>query len=77
LKSEQAHPFSPAVLDEREAAHYIGMSTAWLRRCRMTGASRLRAQGPVFVKVPGGRAIRYRIEDLDRWLADNVKKGAI
>ena len=63
---------SPAVLDEKDAATYIGMSAAFLRRARMTGRTRSGSTGPNFVKVPGGRGIRYRIVDLDSWLASNL-----
>jgi len=47
-------------LTEAETAHYIGMSRPWLRLQRMRGT------GPAFIKI--GRAVRYDIRDLDRWL---------
>lgn len=61
---------SSAVVTEPEAAKYIGMSIAWLRQCRMQG------RGPVYMRMGGGavgsdekgRAIRYRLADLDAYL---------
>lgn len=66
---------TPAVLDERDAATYIGMSAGFLRRARMVGRTKSGVTGPNFVKVPGGRAVRYRLADLDAWLAANVHGG--
>jgi hypothetical protein len=65
-------PLTPAVLDERDAATYVGMSCAFLRRARMTGRTRSGSTGPDYVRIPGGRGIRYRVADLDAWLAANV-----
>ena len=62
---------TPAVLNEEETAVYIGMSQGFLRRCRMNGRTRTGAKGPAYVRVPGSRTIRYRIEDLDAWLLEN------
>jgi len=47
-------------LTEADAAHYIGMSRAYLRAGRQHG------RGPAYVRL--GRAIRYRPSDLDRFL---------
>jgi hypothetical protein len=63
--------FPPAVLDEKEAAYYIGMSCGFLRRCRMNGVSKSGTKGPAYVRVPGGRTIRYLLQDLDAWLLAN------
>ena len=62
---------TPAVLNEKETAHYIGMSCGFLRRCRMDGRTKSGAKGPIYVRVPGSRTIRYRIDDLDAWLLEN------
>lgn len=43
-----------------EAAAYVGLSKPTLERFRITG------EGPDFVKLGG--AVRYRKDDLDRWL---------
>ena len=57
------------VLDEKGAAKYIGMSVSFLRQSRMKVKPQGLAEGPPYIKV--GRAIRYRIKDLDDWLMDN------
>jgi hypothetical protein len=62
---------SPAVLNEKETAHYVGMSCGFLRRCRMNGRTKSGAKGPIYVRVPGSRTIRYRIEDLDARKLEN------
>lgn len=62
---------SPAVLNEEETAIYIGMYREFLPRCRMNGRTKSGANGPAYVRVPGSRTIRYRIEDLDAWLLEN------
>ena len=49
------------VLRTREAAAYLGLAASTLEK------RRLREEGPRFVRL-GGRAIGYRIEDLDAWL---------
>ena len=46
-------------ITEQDAAPYIGLSRTWLRAARRTG------RGPAFVRY--GRAVRYRIEDLDAY----------
>ena len=55
----QAQPRT-AVMNEYEAAEYIGCSVSWLRNNRRSPAT------PPFVKV--GKSVRYRIESLDTWL---------
>jgi len=49
------------VFDEHHAAPYIGFSAAALRAWRRQG------RGPAYIQV--GRSIRYRLNDLDSWLA--------
>lgn len=48
------------LLHERDAAHYLGMSVAWLRRKRWEG------DGPAYVRH--GRAVRYEPTALRRWV---------
>jgi hypothetical protein len=48
-------------VDEQDGAAYVDFSAAALRKWRREG------KGPAFVRV--GRSIRYRIQDLDTWLA--------
>ena len=54
------------MLLEAEAARYIGMSRAFLRLSRCEGAYGNRTPGPPYYKI--GRAVRYKLEDLDAWL---------
>jgi hypothetical protein len=53
-------------LTERDAAQYVSYSRAYLRLLR------LKARGPHYMRV--GRSIRYRLQDLDRWLDAHVVK---
>lgn len=46
--------------DTRTAAAHIGLSKSLLEKARMTGT------GPTYFKI--GHAVRYRIEDLDKWM---------
>jgi excisionase family DNA binding protein len=48
-------------LTEADAAPYLGCSHAYLRQARARG------EGPAYVQL--GRAIRYRVTDLDAWIA--------
>jgi hypothetical protein len=54
----------PAVLREADAARYIGLSRAYLKKSRIFG------RGPAFIRVQ--RTIAYRISDLDAWLESNI-----
>lgn len=63
-----------ATLKEPEAARYIGMSVPFLRISRMDGERAKRTAGPPFIKI--GKAVRYRIEDLDAWLLSNRRGSA-
>ena len=51
------------ILNTREAAEYLGLSQTCLEHWRT-----LRT-GPPFVRV-SARCIRYRLEDLEAWLAE-------
>jgi hypothetical protein len=55
---------TPAVLRERDAAAYIGMSQAYLRKARLFG------RGPAFVRVK--RTVRYPVRELDRFLDSHL-----
>jgi hypothetical protein len=59
-------PKTPATqtLDCADAAKYIGLSVWWLKMARR------HKRGPAFLRI--GRTIRYRVTDLDRWLAAHV-----
>jgi predicted DNA-binding transcriptional regulator AlpA len=68
-KSEPTIPESTPVrrtaLTEIEAAQYIGMSAAWLKKSR-TKRFREVIDAPPFIRA-GAKRIVYRIEDLDAW----------
>lgn len=53
-------------LSEIEAAEYLGMSSAWLKKSR-TRRWCSSMDAPCFVKA-GGRRVVYRRRDLDDWL---------
>ncbi|MGL4637188.1 MAG: helix-turn-helix transcriptional regulator [Beijerinckiaceae bacterium] len=62
-----ASPAGSGLLHSRDAAKYLGVSEAWLARERWKGT------GVAYVRVggPRGRAVRYRREDIDSWVAIN------
>lgn len=51
-------------VDTEAAARHIGLAVSTLEKMRVTG------DGPPFVKL--GRAVRYRISDLEAYLAERV-----
>lgn len=51
------------VLNEKQAAEYIGMSVSYLQHDRCYGNKN---PGPPYLKL--GRSIRYRLSDLNDWL---------
>ena len=55
------------LLNEMDTAMYIGMSRAWLRLARM------RKMGPAYIRI--GRAIRYAVPDLDKFLETHRIRG--
>ena len=56
------------LLTTHEAATYLRLARPTLERFRLTGG------GPAFCKM-GGKAVRYRQEDLDNWLESCVRKS--
>lgn len=52
---------TPHVFDEKEAASYLGLSVKTLQ------ARRAAHKAPAFLKI--GRSVRYRVMDLDAFLA--------
>ncbi len=50
----------PRLLNTAQAAEYLGLAKQTLHQKRVSGG------GPRFCKI--GRAVRYRIEDLDIWV---------
>ncbi|WP_226597965.1 helix-turn-helix transcriptional regulator [Marinobacter nauticus] len=54
------------LLTTKDAAEYLGVSKAFLERDRWAGA---RVQ---FIKV-GGRAVRYRLSDLEQYIERQIR----
>ena len=52
-------------MDTPTAARHTGLSESFLNKLRM------RDNGPPFIKI-GRRAVRYRRDDLDRWMASQL-----
>lgn len=55
------------LVTEEQAAERIGLSVSFLRSDRCRGHVGNRTAGPPWYQL--GRAIRYRVADLDDWLA--------
>lgn len=55
------------LIHEREAAQFLGMSIAWMQRSRWHG------DGPPYIKIK--HAVRYRMSDLETWVAGRVQKS--
>ncbi|MBS1856110.1 MAG: helix-turn-helix domain-containing protein [Acidobacteria bacterium] len=54
-------------VDERQVAAQLNVKPATLRKWRFLG------RGPKFLRV--GRAVRYRITDIEAWLATRQRGG--
>jgi len=54
------------IFNEKEAANYIGVSVSYLQHDRCDGFVDGRTPGPDYLKI--GKRVRYRKDDLDRWL---------
>ena len=68
LDTPKKHPRGPIrstahSLSEADAARYLGVSRAFLRQ----GRARTKGSGPPYCRF--GRAVRYRVMDLDAWIA--------
>lgn len=59
---------APAALTEKEAATYLSVSPQFLRLSRHYGNRPNHAEGPPYIRIGGGRSIRYLRADLDAWL---------
>lgn len=53
------------LITAREAAEMIGIASPTLAHARCTGLG----DYPPFVRI-GGRAIRYRVSDIQRWIEE-------
>lgn len=51
-------------LDTVAASRHVGVSKSTLEKARVYGG------GPVYLKL--GRLVRYRISDLDAWMAERI-----
>lgn len=60
----------PQLLTETEAAEYLDLKVSTLRVWRCVGRYDL-----PFVKI--GRLVRYRAEDLDKWIASRVQSAEV
>lgn len=56
------------IFDTQAAAKHCGLSKPTLERYRLTG------DGPAFLKI-GRKSVRYRLEDLNDWLASRLRKS--
>ena len=61
-----------AALTETEAARYIGMSAAWLKKSR-TQRFRNVIDAPPFVRA-GSKRVVYRQDDLDAWQERHLER---
>lgn len=59
-----------AVLDTREAAHHVGLTAGTLAKARRRGG------GPAWIVLLKG-TIRYRVSDLDAWLAADRRQSQV
>lgn len=57
-------PAEPLFVDTAEAARRLGLSLSTLEKYRFYRIS----DAPPFVRI--GRAVRYRVSDLEAWAAD-------
>lgn len=55
------------LLDTKAAAVRVGLSPVTMERMRLTG------EGPAYAKL--GKAVRYRIADIDAWVADRLVRS--
>ncbi|SEK98549.1 helix-turn-helix transcriptional regulator [Nitrosovibrio tenuis] len=56
------------LLNTSQAARYLGLSKAFLERDRWAGAK------VPFIKI-GSRAVRYRLQDLERYIESCIRKS--
>ena len=60
-------PISPAILNTKQAAHYVGLSPSTLAKLRLSG------DGPIFVKMMS--RVGYQLPFLDEWLAQRRRRS--
>jgi len=64
-------PYPSRVLTEAEAAQFIGMSAAWLKKSR-TKRFRGVADAPPFIRA-GVKRVVYRVNDLEAWQSRHLE----
>jgi predicted DNA-binding transcriptional regulator AlpA len=71
--SSYSSQITEKLLHSAQAANLLGVSPAWMARERWKGT------GPSYVRVggPKGRAVRYRLDDLEAWIAANRVTSAV
>ena len=57
------------LLDEKTTADLLGVSKRWLQSRRQVG------DGPTYIKV--GRLVRYKVDDLETWIASNRRRSTL
>lgn len=58
----------PTLLTPEEVATLLGLQPETLANWRWRGT------GPPYANL-GGRRVRYRLEDVERWIAEQVRSG--
>lgn len=66
-RNRQSERNQTIYVDTQTAAAHVGLSVSYMHKARHFG------HGPPYYRV--GRAIRYSIEDLDRWMAEHRVAG--
>lgn len=56
-----------SLLTVQEAAKYLTLSPSTLAKMRLSGAS------PKYIKL--GRRVAYRMEDLDKWIEEQLRSS--
>jgi len=62
------------VLTEPEAAAFLGISAATLKKSRIEGPREGRICAPSHLKI--GRLVRYRLCDLSSWLESHIRSAS-
>lgn len=62
-----AADLTPAYLNPKQAAVYLGLSTSQLAKWRVYGG------GPAYSKA--SRSVRYTRDELDAWMAARVRRS--
>ena len=57
------------LLTEEEAATYLSLSPRTLQTWRS------KLVGPPYMKPPGVNVVRYRAEDLEKWVEESMQSG--